>query len=262
MTKPNDRYGAMFARLEGKGEAAFIPFTTLGFPDAARSREIIQYMIEDGADALELGIPFSDPVADGPVIQAANIKALGNGITPDACFDIIRTIRAEHATIPVGLLVYANLVIGPGADKFFAKAAAAGVDSVLIADMPLKEISAVEAIAEAHGIDLVLILPPNASSQTLEAVAARPRGYIYLLSRAGVTGTETGAGMPLEHLVAGLAARSSAPPVLGFGISGPDDVKAAIGAGAKGVISGSAVIKAIEAGNAREFVRTMKAATC
>lgn len=261
MTIKANRYAAMFKNLNAKQEAAFIPFTTLGYPDKARSLEIIENMIADGADALELGIPFSDPVADGPVIQAANIKALDAGITPDDCFDIIAAVRANAPSTPIGLLVYANLVIGPGSDQFFAKAAKSGVDSVLVADIPFKEINTIDQSAAAHGIDLVLILPPNASETTIQAVAKASQGYTYLLSRAGVTGTETAAGMPLDHLLDGLKRHGGAPAVLGFGISGPDDVRDAVKAGVGGVISGSAVVKAIEAGTERAFVSEMKSAT-
>ena len=133
------RYQQMFTRLQQQNRGAFVPFVTIGDPTAELSFEIIKTLIDAGADALELGIPFSDPIADGPTIQGANIRALAAGVTPAISFDIIARIRSYHATIPIGLLLYSNLVMARGIDNFYARAAAAGVDSVLIADVPLHE---------------------------------------------------------------------------------------------------------------------------
>ncbi len=266
----SNRYQAAFAALKQKQQGAFVPFVTLGDPTPELSLKIIDTLVENGADALELGFPFSDPLADGPVIQGANLRALAAGTTPSYCFELLSQIRAKYPDLPIGLLLYANLVYANGIEHFYAKAQAAGVDSVLIADVPIEEAMPFIQGAKAYGIAPIFIAPPNADSNTLKQVAEKSEGYTYLLSRAGVTGTESKAGMPIEHVVSQLAEFNSAPPLLGFGIAEPLQVKAAIEAGAAGAISGSAVVKIIEANQNNEtqllaelaeFTRNMKAAT-
>ncbi|MDR1376200.1 MAG: tryptophan synthase subunit alpha, partial [Synergistaceae bacterium] len=132
----SSRYKKMFSDLKKKGEGAFIPFVMLGDPDMETSEAIIGTLVESGADALELGIPFSDPVADGPVIQTSANRALASGATPDGCLDLLAKVRKKYADIPSGLLVYANLVVGKGGEKLYKRAAESGVDSVLVADVP------------------------------------------------------------------------------------------------------------------------------
>ncbi|MFY8327530.1 tryptophan synthase subunit alpha [Pseudoalteromonas sp. ZZD1] len=266
----SDRYGKTFAALKEQNQGAFVPFVTIGDPNKELSVEIIKSLIDGGADALELGIPFSDPIADGPVIQAANIRALDVNINTQDCFDIIKQVREYNADIPIGLLLYSNLVFKRGLEKFYTDAKAAGVDSILVADVPLHESKMFRQAAMSNGIDPIFIATPNASDDTLRQCASYGRGYTYLLSRAGVTGTETKAQMPASSIVTKLKEYHSAPALLGFGISTPDDVKAALAAGAAGAISGSAVVKIIETNldnpdamltGLKEFVASMKAAT-
>ncbi|MGF1679838.1 tryptophan synthase subunit alpha [Photobacterium minamisatsumaniensis] len=265
-----NRYQAQFDRLAAKNEGAFVPFVTIGDPDPEQSLKIIETLVEAGADALELGIPFSDPLADGPTIQGATIRALEAGTTPSVCFDMLATIRAKYPDMPIGLLMYANLVFANGIETFYQKCAEAGVDSVLIADVPVKESAEFRAAAEKYGIHPIFIAPPNADESTLKTVSQYGSGYTYLLSRAGVTGAETKAGMPINHLLDSLKANDAPPALLGFGISEPAQVKEAIEAGAAGAISGSAVVKVIENSlgdndamltNMHKFISDMKAAT-
>lgn len=265
-----DRYQTQFARLAAKQEGAFVPFVTIGDPNPEQSLNIIETLIAAGADALELGIPFSDPLADGPTIQGSTIRALESGTTPTVCFELLKTIRKRHPDIPVGLLMYANLVFANGIEHFYQRCADAGVDSVLVADVPVKESAEFRAAAEKYGIHPIFIAPPNANEDTLKTVAEYGGGYTYLLSRAGVTGAETKAGMPIDNLLASLKAHDAPPALLGFGISEPAQVKDAIQAGAAGAISGSAVVKIIERNLAdndamlselHRFVSDMKAAT-
>ncbi|MBT2150717.1 tryptophan synthase subunit alpha [Pseudoalteromonas tetraodonis] len=265
-----DRYGQMFAALKEQNQGAFVPFVTIGDPGKAQSIEIIKSLIDGGADGLELGIPFSDPIADGPVIQKANIRALNVHINTQDCFDIIKEIREYNADIPIGLLLYSNLIFKRGLEKFYTDAKAVGVDSILVADVPLHESKMFRKAAMANDIDPIFIATPNASDDTLRECASYGRGYTYLLSRAGVTGTDTKAQMPATHVVTRLQEYHSAPALLGFGISTPEDVKAALKAGAAGAISGSAVVKIIEANlddldamttQLKTFVSDMKAAT-
>ncbi|MFH7565904.1 tryptophan synthase subunit alpha [Oceanimonas smirnovii] len=264
------RYQQLFQRLNTANEGAFVPFVTLGDPTPEQSLKIIDALVAGGADALELGIPFSDPVADGPTIQAATLRAREAGTRTQTCFDMLKQVREKYPELPIGLLVYANLVYAPGMDSFYSRAAEAGVDSVLVADVPLEMAAPFKAAADQAGIESIYIAPPNGDEATLKAVAETGSGYTYLLSRAGVTGTETKAGAPVNTLLATLAKYDAPPSLLGFGISSPEQVRDAIKAGAAGAISGSAVVKIIEQHldqpqamlNAlTAFVKEMKAAT-
>ncbi|TKI08131.1 tryptophan synthase subunit alpha [Martelella alba] len=265
-----ERYEQMFAALQRRQEGAFVPFVTLGDPNPGQSLAIIETLIEAGADALELSIPFSDPLADGPTIQNANLRAFSAGVTPDHCFDILTAVRGKYPAIPIGLLMYANLVFNKSIDTFYARCAQAGVDSVLVADVPIEESLPFRSAALRHGIAPIFICPPNADNGLLREIASHGRAYTYLLSRAGVTGSENRAHTPLEHLVNTLKEYHAAPALQGFGISEPGQVRAALAAGAAGAISGSAVVKIIERNvgdpaamlaQLSDFVREMKAAT-
>jgi len=265
-----DRYQTLFQHLAEKKQGAFVPFVTIGDPDPEQSLKIIETLIDAGADALELGIPFSDPLADGPTIQGANIRALKAKTTPKICFELIKKIRHQHPTLPIGLLMYANLVFSRGIDNFYKLCSETGIDSVLIADVPTNESTDFITAAKKYSIKPIFIAPPTASDETLKAVSERSDGYTYLLSRAGVTGAETQANMPVSHLMDRLKQFDAPPALLGFGISTPKQVKEAILAGAAGAISGSAVVKIIETNvnkpekmlsELAHFVSSMKAAT-
>ncbi|MDF7662079.1 tryptophan synthase subunit alpha [Erwiniaceae bacterium L1_54_6] len=236
----------MFKRLEQNKEGAFVPYVTLGDPNPDLSCEIIETLIKAGADAVELGIPFSDPLADGPVIQASAIRALQTGATPDRCFDILTRLRIRHPHIPVGLLMYANLVFTNGISNFYKRCAQAGVDSVLIGDVPVEESKEFREAAENCGISTVFFAPPNADMATLEQVSTYGGGYTYLLSRAGVTSIENKAGHPLPHIPEALRHFNAPPAMSGFGISMPAQVRDVMKSRIAGVISGSAVVKIIE----------------
>lgn len=264
------RYDQAFEKLAAKNEGAFIPFVIIGDPNAEQSFEVIKTLIDAGADALELGMPFSDPSADGVTIQMAALRALKANTNTDVCLDILAKIRAYAPDIPIGLLLYGNLVFARGINNFYRDVAAAGVDSVLIADLPIRESEPFRQAATANGIAPIFIAPPNASETTLQKVADYGSGYTYVLSRVGVTGTETEAEMTGHKLIDILDKYQAAPSVIGFGISKPEQVVAALATGAKGAISGSAVVKIIESnlddnakmlGELSEFVRAMKQAT-
>ncbi|WP_435926684.1 tryptophan synthase subunit alpha [Dryocola sp. BD613] len=265
-----ERYQHAFEQLQARQEGAFVPFVTLGDPSPAQSLKIIDTLIEAGADALELGIPFSDPLADGPTIQNAALRAFAAGVTPTQCFEMLAAIRQKHPAIPIGLLMYANLVYSRGIDEFYALCAKVGVDSVLIADVPVEESAPFRQAAMRHNVAPIFICPPNADDDLLREIASHGRGYTYLLSRAGVTGAETRAQLPLHHLVEKLTEYHAAPSLQGFGISEPSQVRDAIEAGAAGAISGSAIVKIIEKNlndeeamlsELKTFVQAMKAAT-
>lgn len=183
---------------------------------------------------------------------------------------MLALIRQKHPTIPIGLLMYANLVFSKGIDEFYAQCEKVGVDSVLVADVPVEESAPFRAAALRHNIAPIFICPPNADEELLRQIASHGRGYTYLLSRAGVTGAENRAALPLHHLVEKLKAYDAPPSLQGFGISAPEQVTGAIDAGAAGAISGSAIVKIIEKNVAapeqmlaelKAFVSAMKAAT-
>ena len=265
-----ERYHQLFKQLQEKKEGAFVPFVTLGDPSPALSLRIIDALVEGGADALELGIPFSDPLADGPTIQNATLRAFASGVTPALCFEMLAVIRQKYPALPIGLLMYANLVFSPGIETFYAKCAAVGVDSVLVADVPVEESKAFRTAALQHDVAPIFICPPNADDALLREISSQGRGYTYLVSRSGVTGAESRAQLPLHHLIEKLTEYHAAPALLGFGISEPSQVREAIQAGAAGAISGSAIVKIIEShldnpeqmlATLKQFVVDMKAAT-
>ncbi len=241
------RYPAMFAALKERGEGAFVPFVMVGDPDPATSEAVIEALIAGGADALELGVPFTDPVADGPTIQKAHVRALAAGTGFSDCLEVVARVRRRHPQLPIGMLIYGNVPFAMGLERFYTECAQAGIDSVLLPDVPIRESALFSRAAEEAGIDAVYIAPPSAATETLDAVAAASRGYVYAVSRVGVTGTERASStVGLAESVERLRADAAAPVMLGFGISTPEQVSEAIAAGADGAISGSATVKIVE----------------
>jgi len=257
------RYAAMFGRLAEQGEGAFGAFLVLGDPDLPTCATLLDALVEGGADMIEVGIPFSDPIADGPVIQAAAVRALKGGTRVDDCFRLLREFRERHPDLPVGILTYANLLVARGRQRFCADAAVGGVDSLLVADVPSLEAESYAEAARTAGVNLVMIAAPNTPGQTLTRIARLSSGYTYCVARAGVTGVRDELALAHEQLFAQLSKLGAPPPVLGFGISTPDHVRAALAVGASGVICGSAIVRMACEGPAAvaAFVREMKQAT-
>ncbi len=266
------RFEKRFASLQARHEGGFMPFTTLCDPDKETSLQILEALIKGGADALELGFPFSDPCADGPVIQNADKRALDSGAVTADFFDLIAAVRERHPDIPMSILVYANVVTAHGTENFFKQANRSGLDAVLIPDVPVDMLETHENFlkcAEDNDVNTVLIAPPNASEETLEKIARLSKGYVYVLSRFGTTGTENSLGRPVD-IIKRLKALHGALPILGFGISTPEHVKQALEIGAAGAIAGSACVKIIEKHlgdvptmlkELTDYVTVMKAAT-
>jgi tryptophan synthase alpha chain len=251
------RYAAMFDRLDGEG--AFGAFLMLGDPDLETSARLLDAVVKGGADMIEVGIPFSDPVADGPVIQAAAQRALRSGVRVSDCFDLIAGFRRRHADVPVGILTYANIVVAR--TGFMREAMEAGADSLLMADLPTLEAEPFVRDMEQAGIAPVLIAAPNTPKPTLERIAELAKAYTYCVSRAGITGTHEG-GRFDSGLVERLCGLGAPPQVFGFGISRPEHVRAALSTGAKGVICGSAIVEsAALGGDVTALVRLLKGAT-
>jgi tryptophan synthase alpha chain len=233
-----ERIAAAFA---GSGKrAALMPYLMGGFPDRERSRAIGQAYAEAGADLVELGVPFSDPLADGPVIQAAGTAALRAGATLDSVLDL----GAELAgAVPVVVMCYANLVLARGAQRFAARLAEAGASGLIVPDLPLEEAPAVLEACDAAGVALVPLVAPTTPDQRLRAIGARARGFLYTVSVTGTTGEREGLGS-LAGAIARSKAHAEVPVAVGFGISTPGQAAAAADAGADGVIVGSRLVRA------------------
>lgn len=247
------RFDSLFSALDEKNEGAFVPFIMLNDPTPEASLEIIRTVVEAGADVLELGVPFSDPVADGPTIQASHIRALDNGATVDGSLNLVRQIREEFPDTPIGMLIYGNVPFTRGLDKFYEEFGEAGADAILIPDVPVREGAPFAAAAEKAGVAPVFIAPARASERTLEGVAKYSKGYIYAVSRDGVTGTEVESEtLGLDEVVSNIHRYNGAPALLGFGISTPQHVADAVAAGAAGAITGSAITKIVNGYVSRE----------
>lgn len=251
------RYFEMFERLDGEG--AFGAFLMLGDPDLKSSAQLLDAAVAGGADMIEVGIPFSDPVADGPVIQQAAKRALSAGTRVGDGFDLIASFRERHPTVPIGILTYANLVIAR--TGFMRDAAESGADSLLIADVPALEAERFTKDMEQAGIEPVLIAAANTPDHAIERIARLSKAYTYCVSRAGITGTHQGGEFD-SHLVERLESAGAPPPLFGFGISRPEHIRKALLAGAKGVICGSAIVQSAALGeDIPQLIRSLKAAT-
>lgn len=242
----NNRYLKLFENLVPFKKGCFIPFVVLGDPSINISMKIIDTLIKNGADGLELGIPFSDPLADGKIIQKANLRAFHSGITVKKCFKMLSIIRKKNNFIPIGLLLYSNLVFKFGINKFYLKCFNVGIDSVLIADLPIEESLDFRQHAINNNISKVFICPPDAQEDIIKKISLYSSGYIYLLSRSGVTGIDTEIILPPLKLINKLKKYTSTPLIQGFGISNPNQIKKIIQSGVSGIICGSVIIKLIE----------------
>lgn len=231
--------------FKNKQHALLIPFFVLGDPDEQRSLELIKAGIDAGADILELGIPFSDPIADGPTIQKADIRALEAGITCGRAFEMIRQIKA-YRDIPIGLLMYYNLICHYGREAFYRDAAAAGVNSILVADLCVDDAEEVQELLAANELDSVYMVTPITTEQRRQEIARQSTGFIYTVALLGVTGTRDALGEDIVPLVAKLKQQSDVPVCVGFGVSKPEHARQLAEAGADGVIVGSAVVNIIE----------------
>lgn len=239
------RYQITFNKLKEKNEKALIGFVVLGDPDIETSLEIVKTMVNAGVDILELGIPFSDPIADGPTIQAADVRALSTGVNTDKAFDIISKIR-KFTCIPIGLLVYYNLIYQRGIDKFYEDTKKAGVDSVLAADLSVEEAEDSIQASKKYGINQVFIISQLTSDGRMNRILDKTSGFVYAVARLGVTGARADLQTSALELVKRIKKQTSLPVCVGFGISKPEHVRKVCEAGADGAIVGSAIVKLVE----------------
>jgi len=238
------RIGRRFAERASRGEPTFVAFVTAGDPSLERTLDVVRQLEAGGADVVELGVPFSDPLADGPVIQRASERALASGTTLAGVLDVVRRIR-ETSEIPLLLFSYLNPIHRYGTPRLAADAAAAGADGVLITDLPPEEADAWCAAAREHGLDTVFLAAPTSSDARLARIAGRSSGFVYAVSRTGVTGEQGRLSGDAGPLVERLKAVSRVPVALGFGIATPEQAARAAGL-ADGVVVGSALVRFLE----------------
>jgi tryptophan synthase alpha chain len=238
-------YKQLFSELSELKRAALIPFFVIGDPDFDTSLDIVKTAIDAGADVLELGIPFSDPIADGPTIQKADIRARNSGMNVAKAMEFIRKVR-DYKDIPIGLLMYYNLVYQYETEKFFRDCYRAGVNSVLVADLSIDDADEITSPAAKAGLDTVFMVTPNTDIERMKLIASKTTGFIYTVSLLGVTGSREKLSDMVEELVGKLKRITSVPVCVGFGISKPEHAAAVASAGADGVIIGSKIVGLIE----------------
>lgn len=246
-----DKYNERFAQLKANNKKAFIPFTMLGWPNKDACLKTVKTMIESGATALELGIAFSDPLADGPTIQQAAMETIASGFKTEDAFNLIAEIRTFDQAIPIGLLVYYNMVLKYGTESFYAKAKQMGVDGILIVDLPPEEAETVSAIAKQNQIAQIFIVSPLTTQKRLDLILRQATGFLYVVSRLGITGTHEDFDQKLQDLLTSVKKSTSLPLLVGFGISTPEHARKMLSLGADGVITGSKVIDLVKASDSQ-----------
>ena len=243
-----------------KGKA-FIPFITCGDPSLEITEQLVYAMEEAGADLIELGIPFSDPTAEGPVIQEANVRALSGGVTTDKVFDMVAKIRQKTA-IPMVFMTYANVVFSYGTEHFIKKAAEVGMDGLILPDVPFEEKEEFDTVCKQYGLDLISLIAPT-SHESITQIAKEANGFVYCVSSLGVTGTRTQITTDIGGMVKLVKAVKDIPCAVGFGISTPEQAKK-MAAQSDGAIVGSAIVKLCAAHGencvpyVKEYVKSMK----
>ena len=247
-----------------RGKAALMPYFTLGYPDYETSLDAIAACAQAGADLMELGIPFSDPLADGPTIQHSMQIALQQGITVQRCLDAVQTLRKRGVEIPLVLMGYINPILAYGLEQFTIEAAHVGASGLIVPDLPPEEAAELQNLCQTHGLDLVFLLPPNCAEARIPLIAQQSQGFIYLVSVMGITGARQTLPVELAGFVERVRFHTDKPLAVGFGISTPQQA-AAVGQIADGVIVGSALLRAVGQGSdpvkaAGDFVRALKEA--
>ena len=261
--------GATFRALSPSRSAAYIPYVCAGDPDMGFTVELVRRLADAGADIIELGLPFSDPVADGPTIQAAMSRSLANGFTTPMLFDTISELRSSGLNKPIVVMTYFNPVLRMGVAEFCARLSSSGGDAVLVVDLPMEESTELDGEAAAHGLDVVRLVAPSTADERIEDIMKGATGFAYAVSVSGVTGERDSLPPSATELLGRLDGRSRVPVALGFGISTPEQVRHAIAAGAAAVVEGSALVniysRTHDRGAALDAVgihaREMKAAT-
>jgi tryptophan synthase alpha chain len=237
------RIREVFQSLDGVS-CAYIPYVCAGDPSSDFTVRLVRALCESGADLVELGLPFSDPIADGPTIQGAMMRSLNAGFRVNDIFRIISDLRRAGVDQPIVLMTYSNPVMRMGWDRFCEKLSSAGADGILVVDLPPEESAELEAASGKNSLDVIRLVAPSTSEERLDEILARSTGYVYAVSVSGVTGARSSVNEAGLGLVMRAASRKVIPVALGFGVSRPEHVRMAVSAGASGVIEGSALISA------------------
>lgn len=266
-SQANNRIDRRFRELSASGRKALVPFVTIGFPDVETSVALADAIIQAGADLVELGIPFSDPLADGPTIQRTSYQALKQGVNLRICLDVLRRLRARWSDAPLVFMGYFNPFLRYGLEKFIHDAASAGLDGLIVPDLPPEESGPFRQLCEEQGIYLIPLLAPTSTDYRIAMACKEARGFIYCVSLTGVTGARQQLATGLSDLVSRIRRYTSLPVLVGIGISRPEHVKA-VGSFADGAVVGSALLDAVDRApreraidTAREFVKALKAST-
>jgi tryptophan synthase alpha chain len=235
------RLASTFERLKAEGRTGFVAFVTVGFPTLEATLEAVPALGEGGADVIELGVPFSDPIGEGTTIQRASFHALENGVTPQVCLDVLRKLRADGLEVPVILMGYYNPILAYGVDDFCRDAAEAGADGFIVVDLPPEESGPLHSACEANGLSIIYLLAPTSTDERIAQVAELASGFIYCLSLSGVTGVRDELPETLPAFVERVRKSSGLPIAVGFGISQPKHFQA-VGRIADAAVVGSAIV--------------------
>jgi tryptophan synthase alpha chain len=239
------RLDTTFARLRERGERALMPYFTAGDPSLAETRRLVAAAERAGADSIELGVPFSDPIADGPVVQRAGARALAAGASLPRVLELVANLHADGVRLPIALMTYYNPVLAFGLKSFARTAIDAGADGVIVPDLPYDEADPLRAETEPAGLDLVQFVAPTSPAARVRAIARVARGFIYVVSVTGVTGERASLPPELEAQIRTLRLVTTKPACVGFGVSTPEQVRA-VGKLADGIIVGSAIVRLVE----------------
>ncbi|PIN25815.1 Tryptophan synthase alpha chain [Handroanthus impetiginosus] len=241
-TAPTVGISETFSRLKQQGKVAFIPYVTAGDPDLPTTAEVLKILGSCGSDIIELGVPYSDPLADGPVIQAAATRSLARGTNFDKIIAMLKEV-VPQLSCPVALFSYYNPILKCGVDKFMTTLKDTGIHGLVVPDVPLEETEILRKEATNKNIELVLLTTPTTPTERMKAIVDASEGFVYLVSSVGVTGARASVSEKVQSLLQEINAATSKPVAVGFGISKPEHVKQVVGWGADGVIVGSAVVK-------------------
>lgn len=253
----SERLAGAFAAMRREERVGLMPFLTVGYPDAATSLALARAMVEAGAEGLELGIAFSDPLADGPSIQRASHEALTRGVHPSDALDMVRKLRADGVAVPLILMGYFNTFLAQGEERFISEAADAGADGFIISDLPPEESDETLANCRKHGLDLIFLAAPTSDEKRLDEITKRASGFIYCVGVVGVTGARAELSDELPEFLRRMRSKTDLPLVVGFGISKREHVEALSGL-ADAAIVGAAIVNTIEASPPDERVERVR----
>ncbi len=249
-----------FSELAQKGEGALICYVVAGYPDIATSKQVIDALVKGGADIIELGIPFSDPIADGPTIQAASNTALKNGMTPEKALNLVGSVRKKHPNLPMLAMTYSNILVRAGMEKFMYTSKQSGLDGFILPDLPVEEADTYTSVASKLDLATVFLVSPNTPVTRLRKIVATTTGFLYVVSVYGITGARNSFQRYTFNTIRKVkqTAGSKVPVAVGFGISRPSHAKIMMASGAEAIIVGSVIINKITEGSGAKMLQDLQ----